>query len=452
MKDVLAWVKQHPLIPVFSAVVLLALGLGFWFSGSVNAGVRSEAEARAAKLNDLASIEKGSVNITVPGKGAISRSTVINQRLLDEYAALSGALKEDADRIVEAAMRRNRGEHAPIMSDVFPQPKGDRKRQTLSFDFHAQLVKAYEKLLRKANAGMPPPSDELVEAIQRREIQYIQSTLRKNDRESLTAAELADLKAELAAFRLSLYGEAASKLTVYADEASLEIPPSPEQARRSSSVDEMFDWQWRLWIASDILGAVVDSSAAANGGEPASVLRSPVKRIVSIRTLDALPLQASASGGAGGGMGMGMGMGMGGEAAAPAAAAAADEMPLAEPRIDVGASVSPVYDRVFTGRDDNAVYDVRRVEVRLVAATARLPYLFDALARRNFITVVDVSLEPADAFEAARQGFLYGKEPVSSVRLELETVWFRSWTAPLMPAKVREALGIGGAAAEDFSS
>jgi hypothetical protein len=114
--------------------------------------------------------------------------------------------------------------------------------------------------------------------------------------------------------------------------------------------------------------------------------------------------------------------------------------------IDLGAAIQPSYDRSITGRQDNAVFDVRRVEVRLIAATAELPLLFDALAKVNFITVVDAAIERADPFAAAKQGFIYGKDPVSSVRLELETIWLRSWTAPLMPAKVREALGVGGGA------
>jgi hypothetical protein len=131
---------------------------------------------------------------------------------------------------------------------------------------------------------------------------------------------------------------------------------------------------------------------------------------------------------------------------APPAVPGGEDPPLAEPVIDLGAAIQPAFDRGLTGREDNPVFDVRRVEVRLVAATAELPLLFDALAKVNFITVVDVSVERADPFAAAQQGFIYGKDPVSNVRLELETVWLRSWTAPLMPARVREALGVGGTA------
>jgi hypothetical protein len=452
-KAVLAWIKQHPLVPVFSGVVLLALGLGWWFAGQVNGSVRSEAESQAARMNELSSLEKGSVNLVVPGRDPIAVTTVINQRILDEYSAATSALRGDADRIVQSALARNRRDHAPVMDNVFPQPKAERRRQTLALDFHARLVEAYRELLKQSNAGSPPETKDLVEHLIRRENQYIQSTLRKADRQALGEEEIADLKAELAKNRLGFYGEEASKLSVYADLDAFEIPPSPE-GKTPPTVDQMFDWQWRFWIARDILAAAIEASEAANRGAPGSVLNSPVKRIISIRTLDTLPIGGGGAAAGGGSAGMSSGFGGGegfggGDGSVPPTAATSspgEEPPLADPVIDLGAAIQPSYDRSITGRQDNAVFDVRRVEVRLIAATAELPLLFDALAKVNFITVVDAAIERADPFAAAKQGFIYGKDPVSSVRLELETIWLRSWTAPLMPAKVREALGVGGGA------
>lgn len=445
---ILGWIRQHPLIPVFGGVAVLALGMGWWFAGSVNESVRSDAEAQAAKLNELASVEKGSVNLVVPGREPIVRATVINQRILDEYAAATAALRGDADRIVQTALARNRRDHAPLLDNVFPQPKAERRRQTLALDFHAKLVEAYRDLLRRANAGVPPDSAAVAESLMRREIQFIQTNLRKNDRASLSQAETEDLKAELSKSRLALYGEESSKYLVYAGLDAFEIPPSPE-GKTPPTVDQMFDWQWRFWIARDILAAVVEASEAANGGTPGSVLNSPVKRLISIRTLDAVPIGSpdpAAAGSASSGFGgEGFGGGGGGDGSVPSPApSAGEEAPLADPTIDLGASIQPSYDRTLTGRDDNAVFDVRRVEVRLVASTAELPLLFDALAKVNFITVVDASIEREDPFEAARRGFIFGRDPICRVRLELETVWLRSWTAPLMPARVREALGVGG--------
>ena len=87
---------------------------------------------------------------------------------------------------------------------------------------------------------------------------------------------------------------------------------------------------------------------------------------------------------------------------------------------------------------------MRNVELVLVVDTEQLPTLFDALAKRNFMTVLDLELRPADAFDAARLGYIYGTSPVSEATLLIETVWLREWTVPFMPSDARQALGIGG--------
>jgi hypothetical protein len=85
---------------------------------------------------------------------------------------------------------------------------------------------------------------------------------------------------------------------------------------------------------------------------------------------------------------------------------------------------------------------VREVSCTLVVSTSGLPALMDAISAQNFMTVLDVRVRPANAFEAASEGFIYGVEPVSVVQLRIETVWFREWTADAMPPDLRTSLGI----------
>jgi hypothetical protein len=66
----------------------------------------------------------------------------------------------------------------------------------------------------------------------------------------------------------------------------------------------------------------------------------------------------------------------------------------------------------------------------------------DAIARRNFMTVLNVVVMPADAFAAAKEGYIYGIEPISRVQLVVESIWLREWTAETMPVDLREMLGI----------
>ena len=74
--------------------------------------------------------------------------------------------------------------------------------------------------------------------------------------------------------------------------------------------------------------------------------------------------------------------------------------------------------------------------------TAHIPAVMDALAQRNFITVIKSEIEPVNSFDALRDGYFYGDDPVSSLELELETIWFRQWMSPFMPDDVKQALGV----------
>ncbi|MHC4834111.1 MAG: hypothetical protein ACYTFH_09540, partial [Planctomycetota bacterium] len=270
--------------------------------------------------------------------------------------------------------------------------------------------------------------------IQRREMQFINNTLRKQSRKDLDAREEADLDAELAKARLVRYGERARELSFYASIEDLDVPPPPQQSRISTA--EMFDWQWRYWVAEDLLEAF----AAANADD-ASVVEGAVKRVVSMSVLGSLEPPASGGGGSGFGGG-GMPGRRGVEGQESDAVGGGDDAPLGDIRIDTSVEAARDFSQSFTGRVSNGIYDVRAVEVVLVVSTEELPRVFDAIASRNFMTVIDVALRPADPFEAARLGYIYGTAPVSEVSLLVETVWLREWTAPFMPADARAALGI----------
>lgn len=453
MKPVLEWVKSNVLVVVFAAVAIAALGLGWWFSSSLNDSVRAEATARAARINELGALERSSVTLNLPGQEPKTSSVVINQQILDQYWEISEKLKSDADRVRARALEINRAGHGLVADGVFPEPQAN-ERETVPFRLHRALLEAYDRLLAEVNAGMPPAADRVIEDLQRREIQFIQSNLRKPSREALDERERRDLEEELVRSRLAIYGEEAQRATMYLSTAALELPPSPE-GRALPSLGEMFDWQWRYWITRDLLEAFVEASAAANEGTPAGIVRSPVKRVVGIR-IEEVPWAARRSAAPAGGTQRGGGFGgVGGFGAAGGEGASGDGSAPMEgdgsggdgsgggaPAADPTAEAPRDFARSLTGRQSNAIYDVRRVDVVLVAATNQLPFLFDALAKQNFITILDVAIQPADPFEAAASGFVYGKDPVSTVRLQLETVWLREWVTPFMPPEVRTALGV----------
>lgn len=131
----------------------------------------------------------------------------------------------------------------------------------------------------------------------------------------------------------------------------------------------------------------------------------------------------------------------GGSGEGRAAANAAPKDP-GTPNIDPSREAKIDYNISLSGRVSNDVYDVRIVDCELIVATTGLPAVMDAIAKRNFMTVLDARIRPADSFAAAQEGYIYGIEPVSRVNLKIESIWLREWTAETMPGDLRDLLGI----------
>jgi len=442
MNKILQWVRGNWVIVACGGVIVVTLGLAPWFSGAIESSVQKTAEERARKVTEIAGFERTSVQLDVPGQEPRAGSGVVNASLLEQYRSASTKLQADAEAVRGLAVEHNRKGRGVVSPEAFPQPPKSQ-RETIQFEVHAKVVKAYADLLARLRAGGPPAPDAVGAELERREAQFITNTIRKRSRAELDARELADLDAELLKTRLVRYGERARELSFYASPEVLDVPGEPTRTQVATSM--LFDWQWRFWMTEDVLEAI----AIANAGA-ASVVESPVKRVVQLMVLDELP---GARGGGEGSPGSGFtgdgvpgrrgidGSDAGGEGSPPPPS---EDAALGPMTIDASVEAPLDFARSFTGRVSNSIYDVRLVELVAVVSTAKLPRLFDALASRNFMTVLDVKLRPADAFDAAGQGYIYGTDPVSEVTLLIETVWLREWTAPFMPGDLRAALGIGG--------
>ena len=443
MDKVLHWLKGNVAIVVFGVVIVVAPILAFILSSRWNQSVLEEAQARARKLSEIEAIAKTNVSLTIPGGEPISLTTAVNQRLLDEYKRITEELKGDAGRVREQALAHNKRNHGLLIPRLFPEMPAV-ERDTLPPEMYETVLAAYRRMLESIKGASPVSPDEAARAVARREEDYITGTLRKKSRSELEASEVAELTTELTKARLAKYGEPALSSRVYVDLSALPLPSAALKA--SASEAEMFAWQWNFWLVDDILQALNDANVAV-GGRDGRIATNPVKHILSIRPLDALSFGGMAAPdgpGAPGGSGRRSpnfgGMGAGGNMLPPAAEGGGDAGGAAPPA--GGADAARDYKASFTGRVSNALFDVRPVEVRLVVAMDKIPAIIDALAKRNFMTVLDVDLQPADPFAAAARGFIYGTDPVAELTLVLETVWLREWTTPFMPRQVKEHLKI----------
>jgi hypothetical protein len=474
MTPIIQWIKSHIVVVICAVVILAAPIASYVVSSGMVEGLRSDLRSTAGSLKELDRFRSTTVAVEVPGGKSVSVSGVANPRLIDAYDQAVKRIAGAATTVHDTGLEHNRrsGNRVRGADDIlpghFPVPPSKLDFENMPFRMHEALVAAYDRLLDEAGAGMPPAPEAVSETLERRRMVFV-SGQRKDSVSDLDTDELAAMRKELSDMRLSVYRAAATgedgsnPITFYADAAVLGVPARPSGGM---SLAAMFDWQWRYWAAEDVLRAL----AAANDGR--DVLTGPVKRLLAfdVSAIGEAGAAAGSDGGGGGGGGASMGApGMGspgggggapgrrgggvggpgfgaagGGTGATGGAGGTFELPADPGKAQIDSSTeAPVDPSVsLTGRTSNSVYDVREVSCTLVVATSGLPALMDAIAAQNFMTVLDVRVGPANAFEAASEGFIYGVEPVSTVQLRIETVWFREWTADAMPPDLRTALGI----------
>ena len=444
-KKVLAWIKANPVSVAAIGVMLVVPAAAWWVASDVKAERVRLAESRAQEWANLEKLEKASIEITLPGRAAEAMTGTVSSKSVNAYKALASRLKSDAVSAQQRAREINQGGRTKLIADV--RVTKDNSSVIAEEVFDAVRARA-AAVLKELKVLAPPGDDRLIDDLQRRQDAFIAAE-RKTDRKSLDADQLKRLQTSLAETRLQLYADTAGSTSFYGDLGALDLPGSAGEAGTPPSESRMFEWQWRLWVQEDLLRALADANAGAR-----SVLEAPVKRLVSIAVG---PDMAMKRAGPAEGEGTEAPPAEGGDAPPAADGSAPAEPGLAPPApsyppIDLKASVEYDFSRTFTGRVSNSLYDVRNVTLRVVVSTARMPALMNALAKRNFMTVIGMEVRPADAFDAADLGYIYGAEPVSEVTMVVETVWLKSWLARLMPPEMQKAKGTDGKTSDDVAA
>jgi len=447
------WMKRNTLIVVFCGVAV-AVPLGSFFAADAfSSGVREEANKLSKVYSDVDTAVTSKTNIEFAGVEAIQLDGPPTNATVEQFSQIITGLSADADKVYEKAKARNAsgGTLTLVVTDekIFPKyPREFGPASKIRAQFVDALNQRYAELLTAVRAGGPPSAQELDERIKTVKARFVQNEARVESADKLTADQQKLLAKELTAARIYECEKVAAGVSFYADIASLNVPKKSDPAivglfQKKEDADTqdrfLFELQWQYWIAGDVLRAF----SAVNGVDN-SVVRGPVKRLVrlTVQPIDAgkpkpageaapmgeVPLDGSAP--------------VDGTAPVAAETAKADAVALGAPDINPTVDAGRDYAKRHTGRVSNGVYDVRTVEVVLVAETAKLPKVFDAIAAQNFMTIVDARLEPADPFAAIRMGYIYGAEPVSQITLTLESIWLRDVTALMMPAATRSLLGI----------
>lgn len=432
MKKVMAFVKKRWPLIVSLAVILVSLPTAWVVSNNMGRGLKQRQEASAKGL--LTRLDALKVNYELPapvaGLEPIRQSGMPHTRITEWYRQQQTAQGERLAQATAEIVAFNHQDRGVLVEGLFPtEPKDDSEAQLLRLRMQDILIpnngrSAYEQLLRTVKATTPPDPLSVLE-------QLNDTRSRLFEREQASGAaqtepdEMDALKQELTAQRVSLYARPAQENSVYLSLAQFPegspfqvAPAFPRQALANTpNLGTTFLWQLDYWLAQDLIGFI--GQANARGGQLLPIVEAPIKRVMTIR---GQPLRLTRTSSRG----------------------------QYDDAIDAGPDpasqvIEPRFGTSPSGREAdwlNRLYDVRRVDVSLVVDSSRIPWILDAAARQNLITVVGMDILPVDVWGDLEKGFYYGQDHVVQLDLDLELIYLRAWTAPLMPNIIRQELGL----------
>lgn len=440
MKGILGWIKSHLIMVVSTVVIVVSIPLGWMFSSKWNADIRAKQEQRVSQAYNKVKNAKVTYVIPslLPGEQAVSETRAPNRYVTEFYAEQRKEREAQAAEVVTTVIAFNKNGHTLLAPELLPVPSNRQQETRLKYEFLDRMAgdpvtgatTIYKDLLRSIGAGEAPDPVKLATTIQDLQTREMERMIAESGAGSISPEEQEQLRKLLADRRLAEAQRRARDVSVFMTMAafdsqafgptSAQIPPVDQRARPATvapSLAEAFGWNFDYWVVSDLLRAI-DKANTDAGGTRANVENALVKRVERIG-VEALPLTTE-------------------EAAQEfdsfGQAIETETFEASSEGTDPSVSV--------TGRKSNAEYDVIKARMTLVVDAERLPRLFKAFSETNLITVLDMDVREVDLWADLRQGYYYGKAPVVRVDLELETVWHRDWTVPMMPQSVKSALGV----------
>ena len=506
MRRLIAWATANPILTISAALVPLCIAAIVYVAMS---GTRLKEDATAKVQGKIATIRrlmKTPVEVPSddPDSPMASISLCVTQSVIEQRSRIRDEMGREHRKIFSYAVERNRDGlnflHEPMIPGLFPGHQSDP-----SLSFRAQ--KAYMQTLAKftmkpkegattprLNGGRPLSStkiqmelEQIAEDFDKRHHAVMGNTM-------LDAEDERELFDEKRQVLLGLLHEHAKNIQMYVHASRNDREGGREPAGRASfhvgdwvhggdkpTLEQLWEGQLDLWIQQDIVEAIAMTNHGAE-----NVLAAPVKRLVQIviepgyvgintegavREFDATRYGANGmsdegrggtpsfsgavrSRGAAGGIRtrtpdpMGMRPGNFPSGTPSYGAEMQQDTESTEDEEQIGAPVGSIeenYELSLTGRQSNALYDVRHTVVTVIVDSKRIGQFLDNVSRVNFMTVLLVAVNDVDEFEHLRGTgdghFFYGPHDAVQLTIVIESLWLRRWTAGHWDRDEAERLG-----------
>lgn len=349
--------------------------------------------------------------------------------VIESGQRLVAKLEDESKAAMAEVVKVNR--HEQLVNGVLPEPRGN-----FPFNFRAEYIKRLAgddgtggTLAKDVLKAVMPPTNEQIAAEEKRKWteEYVPRLIFDNAGQGGRALNQDQVEADFQVLRTRLPNdmrEAAAKSgLIYMAPNVLAMEPSVANKIGPPPTTPTIWWaQMALWVQEDVVNAIAHANRDAT-----DVTNARVKRLVAVNVpigpsmIYGKPLTVPGSG---------MG-GMGG-AEAPAPVPYNPNEP-----VTLDYKVTP------TGRTSNPLYDVVHYQVEMVVGAKDLPAVLASFSDKRLVTVVNIdSLVAEDSTQAAKEGFIYGPDPVLRVVLRCESLFLREWTIPLMPEVIKKLMGI----------
>ncbi|MDF1810396.1 MAG: hypothetical protein P1U42_11945 [Phycisphaerales bacterium] len=450
MNKVMGFLKSNLVIVIFVVLILAFLPAGYIFSGKWNTKVHEKAKAAYTK-EKRSLTSKSSINYSLPavleGEEDLSESRAPNNSVTKFYEAGKAEREAQVNDVVERGTAFNQGDHVELIPGILPKAENNRTLTRLGRDMAEAVVgtearpSVYQRKLQRLNAGSPPDAMTLEDTLNEYKNREQQRYENSNADGKMSTAQVEQLQKDLIARRLGEYIARANALTFYcttdaivaqkaaskSDDRALDFSNVPDTMPPLSTIDEsmVMTWLWDYWIISDVLDAVGLANMDRETGALA-VPNAPIKRVESMRVSELVIGEGSSD---------------------DDLTSTGSSRPRSRSGSTTPASSSKKDDGFtsFTGRksgDPQSAFDLRMIEIVVVASSQDLPRFIDAIGKTNYMTVTDLDIQDVDVWNDLEQGFYYGDDHTVRATMMIETVWLRSWMAPLMPDPIKVGLGI----------
>jgi hypothetical protein len=446
MRVVINFVKNTPITVASAVIALIAVGMLVF----INVSAKGFVTHMATRNDTIKKIDQlGKQRVTIPPENPdqpprVVTNVAINQKAIDDLDKTYKTMAREYNGISKYTEETNSAFKRPMLDGLFPSTNDLGKLYEAKVEYRRALLNLLGPYAPgveepRLDAGLPVTPEEVDAELATVQTRYLTQEFfpPKKSVDELTnpqdKAKLVMLKRERL---VKVLEERANSIHIYA-QTNINTEGFPFTVGEWSKSGPVPTWQqlWEgqvgLWMQEDIAKAIAWTNRTRE--RTANVINMPIKRLIKI---DVQPSGLNVASGTG----------------QPVLTPTVPPIPPAAV-VRPGAAAKPTvikadeklpdnYTQSVTGRQTNVLYDVRRAKVSLIIETERMPEFFNNLSHVNFITVTSMQVTDVDEYAALREGYVYGPRDCVQLDVELETIWLRSWTTPIMPPAVRAALGI----------